>query len=177
MAVATPRLTDERDCVRRLADQGAEIAAGPENRLIQQRWRDVNALRCADRAPVWCKPVGAWPELLPEEQLACHDPWRRSVERSLRMTLIKHDIGDDTPVDAGFPVPVVFDRDPPSIWGLPVHRLDSDDEGGAWGFDPALVTRADFDKLRLPHFRYNRARTERALERAREKQSQGSTPS
>jgi len=157
---------DAKEYVRSLAWTVAEIAASRENALIRQRWCDVNALRRPDRPPVWCRPVGAWSELLPEESLKCHDPWLRSVERSLRMILIKHDIGDDSPVDPYFAVPAVFDHDPPSIWGLEIRKHKPDDPAGAWTFDPPLRTEEDFDRLRLPRFLYNEPATERALSRA-----------
>ena len=61
----------EKDYIRELARRVAEIAAGDENAAIQQRWRDVNALRKPDRAPVWCRPVGAWDEILPDDAQEC----------------------------------------------------------------------------------------------------------
>ena len=98
----------ERDVVRTLARQVAEIAASPEQAAIHRRWRDVNALRKPDRAPVWCRPVDAWRELLPDDALVSADPYLRGVERTLRQALIKHEIGDDTPVDPYWSVPAVF---------------------------------------------------------------------
>ncbi|MFN2157004.1 MAG: hypothetical protein ACK2UX_17355, partial [Anaerolineae bacterium] len=73
------QLDRQRDRVRALATRVAEIAASERNAQIQQRWRDVNALRTPDRAPVWCRPVGAWREILPDDALLCTDPWLRSV--------------------------------------------------------------------------------------------------
>lgn len=160
------RNTAEREHVRSLARRVAEIAASRENALIRQRWCDVNALRKPDRSPVWCRPVGAWAELLPEESLACRDPWLRSVERSLKMILVKHDIGDDSPVGACFPVRAAFDCHPPTVWGVEITRRNPNQAGGAWGFDPPLKTEADFDKLRLPRFSYNESKTQLALSRA-----------
>ena len=59
----------ERDCVRQLAARVAEIAHEPRMEAITRRWRDVNALRKPDRAPVWCRPVGCWNEIIPEDAL------------------------------------------------------------------------------------------------------------
>jgi len=159
---------NERQRVRELARQVAQIAAGRANEEIKQRWRDVNALRKPDRAPVWCRPVGAWPELLPEESLVCTEPWLRSVERRLRRILIKHDIGDDSPVESSFAVAAAFDVDPPNVWGVDVARRRPADAGGAWAYDPPLRSEADFERLRLPRYTYNRARTDEALARAGE---------
>jgi hypothetical protein len=125
----------------------------------------VNALRRPDRAPVWCRPVGAWAELLPEDALQCQDRWLRSVERAFRRTIIKLNIGDDEPVDGWFEVPAVFDCDPPDIWGVEVRRRSSGAAGGAWAYDPPLKTEADFSRLRLPSYAYNAARTQESLSR------------
>jgi len=156
----------EKAMLRELARKVAEITTRDENARVQQRWRDVNALRTSDRAPVWCRPVGAWSEILPEDALVCRDPWYRSVERRLRQVLVKHDIGDDTPVDDYFPVSAKLDRDPPNTWGVDVARHMPDDAGGAWAFDPPLVSEADFERLVLPQFSYNELKTEEELSKA-----------
>jgi len=159
-------LQTQRAYIRELARQVAEIAASRENALIQRRWRDVNALRRPDRAPVWCRPVGAWSELLPEESLHCTDPWLRSVEVDFRRTLIKHEIGDDSPVEPYFPVPAIWDCDPPTIWGMEIKRRRPDEPKGAWAFDPPLKEPADYARLQLPRFTYNESKTQEALSRA-----------
>lgn len=159
-------MTNEREVVRGLARSVAEIAAGEENARIIRRWRDVNALRRPDRAPVWCRPVDAWKELLPADRLVCADPWLRGVETYLRQILIKHEIGDDTPVDGCFPVGAVWDCEPRNVWGVEIRRHRPDSAGGSWRFDPPLKTEADFDRLRKPSWRYNGRRTEEAAGRA-----------
>lgn len=156
----------ERGTVRELARQVAEIAACAEQALIHQRWRDVNALRAADRAPVWCRPVEAWQELLPEERLICADPHLRALERSLRQTLIKHEIDDDTPVEPYWSVPAAFTQLTPHTWGVEVRRIDPKEPGGAYRYDPPLKAEPDFHRLAAPHFTYDPARTRRALDRA-----------
>ena len=157
---------NDRSWVRELARQVAALAAQPEQEQIRRRWRDVNALRKADRAPVWCRPVGAWPELLPEDSLRCEGPWLRGVERGFRRILIKTEIGDDSIVEAGFAVGAAFDLDPANTWGVDIGRHQPGVAGGAWAFDPPLKTEADFDRLRLPAFTYDDAKTQTALSRA-----------
>lgn len=156
----------QRALIRDLARRVAEFAADPENELIQRRWRDVNALRQPDRAPVWCRPVGAWSELLPDDALECTDPWLRGIEREFRQIIIKRDIGDDTPVNPWFAVPAVFQCKPDTVWGVPVGRHHSGAAGGAWGYDPPLKTEADFDRLQYPAYTYDAAATASALDRA-----------
>jgi hypothetical protein len=152
--------------IRRLVEEVAAIAASPENEAIKQRWRDVNALRTPDRPPVWCRPVGAWSEILPPEALECEDPELRGYERALRMALVKHDIGDDTPVEGFWPVGAALRVDPANTWGVDVQRHSSGAEGGAWAFDPPLKCEADFDSLRVPRYELDQAETDRRMERA-----------
>lgn len=157
----------ERSLVRELARQVAQIAASPENALVIRRWRDVNGGRRPDRAPVWCRPVTAWNELIPESSLICTDSWLRTVEYGFRQILCKHDIGDDTPVAPCFAVPAVFTTDPDNIWGVDIMRRQAG-AGGAWGYAPALKAAADFDRLRLPQHTWDQAETQRRLSRAQE---------
>jgi len=158
----------ERDYVRELARRIAEVAHSKENAVIRKRWRDVNALRKPDRAPVWCRPVGVWSELLPESALKCVDPWLRGHEQAFRRLLIKKDIGDDEPLEEYFTVAAVEECDPPNIYGVDLGRHEPDMEGGAWSFDPPLKTEADFAKLRLPKFMYNKAKMEEKLAKTRD---------
>ena len=158
----------QREYIRELARQVAQIAASPENEIIHRRWRDVNAMRKADRAPVYCRPIGAWSELLPEESLKCSDPWLRSVEIGFRRILIKHEIGDDDPVEPYFPVWATLECDPRNIYGVDIGRHKSSESGGAWGYDPPLKSEADLDKLVLPHYTFNEQRTQEALSKAHE---------
>ena len=157
-------IAQQRAYVRELALQVAEIAASDANRRAQQRWRDVNALRRPDRAPVWCRPVGAWGEILPDDALACDDPALRALEEQFRRTLIKRDIGDDSPVSETLDVPALFRVDPANTWGVDEARHDTGVEGGAWIYDPPLKTEADYDRLRLPRFTYREDETQRRMD-------------
>jgi len=105
---------------------------------------------------------------LPEASLECSDPWFRALERDFRRTLAKWEIGDDTPIDAFFPVSAAFKVDPPNTWGLDIAFHHPDTEGGAWAYDPPIKTEADLDKLRLPTYIYDRTETERRLSQASE---------
>jgi hypothetical protein len=162
------RPENDRDCVRDLAKQVAGIAASDQNKRIIRRWCDVNALRKPDRFPVWCRPVGAWGEILPKESLRCRDDRLRGIEYGFRQILIKHDIGDDSPVAGHFEVPVVFDVDPANTWGVDISRHTTGAAGGAWAYDPPIKDWSDLARLRLPKYTYNQAATQEALARADE---------
>ena len=160
-----PQIQKERDLVRNLAREVMEIAHEPRMKGIMQRWKDVNALRKPDRAPVWCKPVGCWPEILPQNELVCEDRWLRGLEYGFRQTIYKRGVEDDTPVEPYFGVNASFDVDPPNRWGVDIEREPSGVSGGAWAYKPPLRTEADFDRLIPPTFTYNEAATNEKLER------------
>ncbi len=160
-----PQAYQERDVVRELARQVAQIASEPRMEAIRKRWRDVNALRKPDRAPVWCRPVGCWDEILPPSTLVCQDPWLRQLEYSLRQIAVKYDIDDDTPVEGYWEIPAAFAVTPANTWGVEVSHRQPETKGGAWAFDPALKTEADFDRLRSPVFTYDAAKTREVLGR------------
>lgn len=158
----------EKSCVRKLALQVAEIAGSEENKRIIKRWCDVNALRKPDRAPVWCRPMGCWEELIPQDSLVCKHPWLREIEYRFRQILCKNDIGDDSPLEAYFAVNAIFDVDPPNLWGVEIGRHSSDEKGGAWSYDPPLKAEADFEKLKMPSLTYNETKSQELLERSEE---------
>ena len=160
--------TQDRDTVRELARQVAELAQSDEYEERRKRWRDANALRKPDRSPVWCRPVGAWPELLPEKNLTCVEPFYRGIERTLRRNLIKHSIGDDTVFEPWWGVGAAFDRDTPDVWGVPIKHIPAPGPGGAWKFDPPLKSEDDFDRLTIPNYRYNEAKTKQAISKTQE---------
>jgi len=153
----------DRNTVRQLAEQVVELATSDEYEARRKRWRDVNALRKPDRPPVWCRPAGAWSELLPADSITCTDPLCRSVETMFRQHLVKHEIGDDTTIEPWWGVGVAFDQDTPHTWGVPVQRIPAPSSGGAWQYDPPLKSEADFDRLELPNYTYNEERTQRSL--------------
>jgi len=160
--------SEERGVVRDLATKVAELASGEANQAVLRRWRDVNALRRADRAPVWCRPVACWDELLSESALRCTCPDLRGVERGFRQILIKNEIGDDSPLDPFFPVGTVFDCEPQNVWGVDIGHHEPGVEGGAWGYDPPLKSPEDLDRLVIPRFTYNPKKTDRRLAEADE---------
>ncbi len=159
---------EERELIRQLARQVAEIASSEENKQIVRRWCDVNALRKPDRAPVWCGPMGCWNELLPQDSLMCDHPWLRELEYQFRQILCKHEIDDDSSLESFYSVNAVFDITPSNHWGIEVGRHVSDEEGGSWSYDPPLKTEADFEKLKMPSFNYNEQKTNEQLERTQE---------
>ena len=160
--------TNEQALVRNLARQVQEMALAPRMEVVRRRWRDVNALRKPDRAPVWCRPVGCWREIIPDSALVAADPWLRSLEYQFRQILFKRDVDDDTPVEPWYGVPAALTVEPANVWGVEIGRHRAAAPGGAWAYDPPLKEESDFEKLRTPQFGLDRAATQRNVERTSE---------
>ena len=144
----------ETSRVRALAERVATIAQEPRMKAIKKRWADVNALRKPDRAPVYCRPVGCWKEIITDDMLECTDSWLRMLERRFLQTIHKRDIDDDDPVEDYVSVSAKFKCKPENTWGVDIGRHRSNEKGGAWGYDPPLKTADDLNKLQMPAFSY-----------------------
>ncbi len=100
----------DREILRRLAHEVAEIAASDRMQKLKEEWRQHNALK--SRRPMICvSPEGSWVEILTEQDLQCEDSLLRSFEYKLRQKIYwAKEIGDDTPVSEFFNVPYVTSR-------------------------------------------------------------------
>ncbi len=145
--------------VRELATRVAELARSAKMAKIKQRWRDVLAMRTPDRPPVWCHGNASWNEIMPPDELVCKDPLCRELEEYLKRILVKEVIGDDTPVNGYYMVNTLFAVTPENVWGVDIRHESSGAEGGAWRYQPALATPADFDKLVVPAYQVDAAAT------------------
>ncbi len=150
----------DKDRIRALAEKVAAMAREPRMAAIKKRWADVNALRKPDRAPVWCRPVGCWKEIITDDRLECTDPSLRPLEYRFLQTIHKRDIDDDEPVEDYLDIGAVFKVDPENVWGVTVGRHTTSEKGGAWGYDPPLKTVDDLSKLRIPAFVYCKDETQ-----------------
>ena len=150
----------ETDRIRSLADAVITIAREPRMTAIKKRWADVNALRTPDRAPVWCRPVGCWQEIITDDMLKCTHPSLRKLEYQFLQIIHKRDIDDDQPVEDHFALGAVFDCEPKNIWGVDIGRHRPSEERGAWAYDPPLRTADDLDKLQHPTFTYCQEETQ-----------------
>jgi hypothetical protein len=153
------------EVVRGLAAKTMELALSDEYELRRKRWRDVNERRKPDRAPVWCRPAGVMSELVPYDSLSCTDGACRSVEYALRVLLFKSTIGDDEIFEPWWGVGAAWDMSTEHTWGLRTgHQSQSTDLGG-FHYDPPVKTEEDFDRVTVPQFTYNHARTQESLSR------------
>ena len=160
--------TRDVQVVRELARSAVELAASEEYEFRRKRWRDVNGKRKPDRAPVWCRPAGAWRELIPPGSLACSDPFCRRAEQTLRQHLYKHWVGDDHIFEPWWGVAAVWERDTDHTWGLPTGRQTMSTDEGGFRYEHPVGTVEDYDRITLPAFTHNREKTQRAMEQAAE---------
>ena len=145
----------EIERIRSLGEQVAAVANEPRMTAIKKRWADVNALRKPDRAPVWCRPVGCWSEIITDDMLQCADRELRNIELRFLKILHKRDIDDDEPVEPYLAIDASYRVEPPNLWGVDLKHEQPAEAGGAWKYDPPLKDESDYEKLRIPTFSYN----------------------
>ena len=158
----------DRDLLRDLARQVAEIAARPEMDTRRRRWVEHNSLR--SKEPLMLVfPEGAWEELIPPAGLACRDERAREIETELRRRIytFRH-FQDDSVIEAEWVVtahPISWEI-PHTGWGLEPVKIPSSEARGAFRIQPVLHGPADLKKLRYPDLAYNAAAHQRRLEEA-----------
>jgi hypothetical protein len=153
----------DREVVRRLAAQVAEVAAHPAQEDRRRRWYAHNALQ-PGRPMIFCSPEGAWSEILPASVLECQDAQMRSWEYGLRMRLYAWEhFADDQVVDAVFSVGAVTRT---TGWGLEPIDVHSGVPRGAYTWEAPVKTEADLDRLSYPVTTVDREATQRLLDLA-----------
>ena len=154
----------DRNVLRELAGQVAEIAARPIQRQRIALWKDFNALR-PRRPMVLCFPEGGWRDLLTEADCQCQDPRLRQWELALRRRLYHaRCINDDQPIMPWFKLGWVLNI---SDYGLK-ETYRRTEAAGSHVWDAPIKGPADMKKLRPRSFAVDRAASAANLERAAE---------
>jgi hypothetical protein len=155
--------------LRGLAEQYIEVASSPGQAKRRQLWRDHNSLR-PTRVPVlatygmwnvWCR------EVFSDAAMACGDPFYRAHERTLRMQLFQHTVGDDTVLEPWITQSATRARGWGNVWGVEDKHSERV-EGGSWQFRPAVASWADVSKLSPPPHEVDEQATARDAARLRE---------
>jgi hypothetical protein len=156
-----PLTLAERETLRDLAKQVAEIAAHPQNAANRAEWKRHNGLR-RGKAMVLCFPEGAWQELLPDDVLTATDPDFRRFEWHLRHIIYRwQHLRDDNVIEPVWKVGLAYRT---AGWGLEPAQKPSPERRGAWTFDPVIREPADADKLRQPDLVVDEEQTRHNLE-------------
>jgi len=156
-----PRSEAERQYLRRLAEQVAEIAAEPWQEEKRNLWYRHNGLEPV-RPMLLVFPEDSWEEIIGEDQLEVEPRFWRQWEWYLKHLLYRHrHIPDDFVVEPTLYVPRVVRQ---GGWGLTSGWLAPSRAKGAGKVDPALQNPADIDQLTYPTIEVDEAATQRTFE-------------
>jgi hypothetical protein len=138
----------DRDVLRQLAIQLAEIAARPIEDEKRGLWYKHNGLE-PTRPIIFCDPENGWTEIIPPSSLQCQHNLARQWEMTLRKEIFwGTEMGDDYVVEPIFTVPHVHaDID----WGLTETSIGGELGGTtAIRWDAPVKAYEDLEKLRFP---------------------------
>jgi hypothetical protein len=154
----------DRDILRDLARQVAELAARPVERDKRDAWFRHNALE-PTRPLVFCDPENGWNEIITDAHLRCAGGLARDWEMRLRKEIFwGRDMRDDRVIEPFFNIGHVFTE---TDWGVREHKIGGD-HGGAYTWDAPIKTYADLDKLRFPRIAVDYRLTQRLVALAEE---------
>jgi len=155
----------ERQVLRELAKQVADIAALPVQAERIKLWKALNSLNPV-RPMVLLNPQRGWRELVPSSELQCQDNGLREIERPLRMKIARHHvIHDDHPITDSFAVGWVIKN---SGWGVDLTPIYAEDDTGGFRWDPPIKTYGNLAKLHPAEIEVDREATGRRLESLQE---------
>lgn len=170
ISIQRPQVTAEissadREILRALAAQVAEIAERPEQARKAALWRAHNDLKTHEPL-VFIDPENGWHEIFPETALQCRDQTARGWEMELRKRIYHARVlQDDFVVDNLLPVPHVYTD---TGWGVQLVRTGGEN-GGAYHIEKAIEEyEEDFGKIHFPQIQVDYAATGRLQEIARD---------
>lgn len=154
----------DRENLRRLASQVAEMAARPIEQEKRTLWYQHNALE-PTRPLIFCDPENAWNEIVPPDHLECEGQLACQWEMTLRQEIFwGAEMRDDRVIEPYFNVSHVYIE---SDWGMHETVIGGQD-GGAYTWDPPLKNYGDLDQLHFPQTTVDYDLTDRVLELANE---------
>ncbi len=157
----------DREILRQLATEVAEISASPGMTKLKEDWKRLNALQ-SPRPMICVSPEGSWREIITEKDLLCEDELMRFFERVLRMKIYwATGIGDDTPISEYFNVPYQVKETPYLLGMEDVEQRVSDT--GSFHYKVMIDDLAEgLEKLRFRKVTLDRQESERKLSAAQE---------
>lgn len=161
-------MSAEKECIRELSREVAEIAHSDKMQKRRQFWARHNNLEKVERPPVMCRPVGAWDELVTQESLLNSAPLLRDVEFQLRQRLYKNSIDDDEVIDPWVIIPAAHLEDYSTMWGINIDPIRPEQSKGAFHFKPEIVDEADIEKLKIPDWNFDESKTEQNYQQVSE---------
>jgi hypothetical protein len=152
----------DREILRRLASQVAELAARPIEQEKRDLWYRLNALE-PTRPVIFCDPENGWNEIITMDQFECEGETALRWEMTLRKEIFwGAEMRDDRVIAPHFIVSHVYDE---SDWGMHERKIGGTD-GGSYVWDSPLKSYDDFDKLHYPIITVNYEATNRVIDLA-----------
>ncbi len=156
----------ERDTLRKLATQMAELSELPIMAERAARWKALNDLKSPERM-VMATPEGAWREIEEQQvEFQCTDPTALGWERCFHRLLIEYSFGDDIVLDRTFGVGPAISN---TGFGVELKRERTDDPNGSFKHVPPITDlKTQFSQLKFRKLIHDRAETARRFELAHE---------
>jgi hypothetical protein len=145
--------THDVQVVRELARQYAEIAALPVQEERRRLWAAHFSLK--PTRPLILATYGMWNvwcrEVFGDGRMLCRDPFYREYERTLRMRLFQHEVGDDSIAEPWLTVGATRGGWA-NLWGLESNLGEKPSHDGAAAFKPSIREWSDVAGMRaMPH--------------------------
>ena len=151
----------DKNILRELAKQVAEIAAHPHQSTYREMWTRHNRLEKV-KPMVLVFPEGAWQELLPQSVLQCEDGLARAIEWHFRHVIYRwENLRDDNVIEPWLKVGLAWSS---TGWGLAPTTKPSTTARGAFAFDPQIKELDDIKKLKFPELIIDEEQTQRNFE-------------
>ena len=152
----------ERDILRKLGENIAEISTHPSNRKKPLLWQDLNDLK-SQRPMVWINEI-PWHEMNVDNELTlgCEGVWARSLEDSMRKTIYQwtHMRGDMI-VNPWFECEkVIHSTDFGILEDTDIATTDTDNDIVSRHFNIQISEPEDIAKINIPVITHNEMATE-----------------
>ncbi|MDF1567554.1 MAG: hypothetical protein P1P77_06005 [Spirochaetaceae bacterium] len=156
----------ERDILKRLGEQYAEISAHHSHAETADLWRDLNDLQ-SRRAMVWINEI-PWHEMNVDDELTlrCEGRWARATEDKLRKTIYQwNHMRGDMVVNPWFECEkVIHSTDFGILEDTDVVKTDEENDIVSRHFKIQISEPEDIAKIKMPLVTHNQKATEYSFE-------------
>lgn len=154
----------DREALRKLAAEVAEIASRPQQKEKRDLWFRHNDLE-ATRPVILCDPENGWNEIIPQGMLECEGESARKWEFILRKQIFWGEfMGDDYVVEPNFNIPYTYSES-----DIGMHAVKHQVGGsGSYSWEAPLKDYKDLGQLHFPEIKVDYEKTENVLCLAKE---------
>jgi len=148
---------DEKDVLRKLASEVAEVAALPVHKEKARLWQKLNDLE-SERPMVWINEI-CWNEMNVDDELTlkCESRWARDQETEMRRLLYQwRHLPGDMVVNDYLTCPLaIHSTDFGIIEDVDVVQTDSENDVVSRHFKVQIKNPEDIEKIKMPVIKYN----------------------